>query len=124
VILWRAEYLPWRQQFAQDLVVSAMLCFGEKAAERILLPGLHRMTARTITDDPARIDSFSIYVGEAVALFGLLWVFYLTLYAISYLTKRPLKSYAPSLVGGLLIVFVFVSSLSAWFQMPNPPPPG
>ena len=121
-MFWKTQYLPWRQQLVHDLLVSTALCLGEKVLERILLPGLHRQTARTITEDPARIDSLSVLIAEALALFALVWVFYLTLYAISYLTTRPLKSYATNLVGGILMAFVFVASMSTWFQMPNPPP--
>lgn len=123
-MFWKSQYLPWRQQIPQDLVTSAILCLGEKVLERILFPGLHRQTARTLTEDPARIDSISILFAEAFALFALVWLFYLTLYAISWLTRRPLKSFAPTLVGGILVTFVFVGSMSSWFLMPNPSPPG
>jgi hypothetical protein len=121
-VFWKSQYLPWGQQIRQDLLVSSVLCLGEKVLERVLFPGLHRMTARTLTDDPARIDSFAILVAEAFAMFAMIWLFYLVLYAISYLTRRPLKSYATTLVGGILTTFVFVASMSSWFQMPNPPP--
>jgi hypothetical protein len=121
-VLFKTQYLAWRQQVSQDLFISAALCLGERVLERILFPGLHRFAARSITDDPARIDSISVLLAEAFGLFALVWVFYLTLYAISWLTRRPLKSYAPTLVGGVLITFVFISSLSQWFLMPNAPP--
>jgi hypothetical protein len=121
-VLFKTEYLTWRQQISQDLIVSAALCLGERALERILFPGLHRVAARSVTDDPTRVDSISVLLAEAFGLFLLVWVFFLTLYAISWLTRRPLKSHATVLVAGVLLVFVFVSSLSQWFLMPNAPP--
>ncbi|MGH6767533.1 MAG: hypothetical protein ACRECO_00775 [Xanthobacteraceae bacterium] len=119
-MLFKKQYLTWREQFTLDLVVSSALCLGERVLERILFPGLHRSAARAVTEDPARVDSISVLIADAVALFLLLWVFYLTLYAISYLTRRPLKSYAPTLVAGILLTIIFVSSMSEWFRMPNP----
>jgi lipopolysaccharide export LptBFGC system permease protein LptF len=121
-VFWKSPYLPWGQQIRQDLLLSAVMALGEKVLERVLFPGLHRLSARTLTDDPARIDSLSILFGEAFAQFALIWLFYLVLYTISYLTRRPMKSYATTLVGGILMTFVFVASMSTWFQMPNPPP--
>ena len=121
-MIWKTEYLPWRQQIPLDLLISSALCLGEKVLERVLLPGLHRVTARQLTDDPARIDSLSLLVAEAFGPFAMIWMFYLVLYAVSYLTTRPLKSYATTLVGCVLIVVIFVASMSSWFQMPNPPP--
>ena len=121
-MLWKTEYLPWRQQIKLDLLVSSALCLGERVLERMLLPGLHRSAARQVTDDPARIDSMTAMFAEALGLFALVWVLNLSLYAISYLSTRPMKSFAPTLVAGMLMAFVFVASLSTWFQMPNPPP--
>lgn len=121
MFFWKAEYLPWGQQIRQDFLISSLLCLGEKVLERVLFPGLHRVTARTLTEDPSRIDSVGILFAEAFALFALIWLFYLVLYAISYLTRRPIKSFATTLVGGVLTTFVFLAAMSAWFQMPNPP---
>lgn len=121
-MFWKTEYLPWRQQIKLDLLVSSALCLGERVLERILFPGLHRSAARMITDDPARIDSITTLFAEALGLFALVWVLNLSLYAISYLSTRPLKAFAPTLVASILILFVFIASLSTWFQMPNPPP--
>jgi hypothetical protein len=120
-VFFKTEYLSWRQQISQDLIVSSALCLGERVLERILFPGLHRVTGRMVTDDPTRVDSLSVLLAEAFGLFALIWVFFLTLYAISWLTTRPLKSYATTLVAGALMLVVFVSSLSQWFLMPNPP---
>ena len=121
-MLFKTEYLTWRQQILHDLLVSSAFCLGERVLERVLFPGLHRLAARTVTDDPTRLDSLSVLLAEAFGLFALVWVFFLTLYAISWLTTRPLKSYATTLVAGVLMTVVFVSSLSQWFLMPNLPP--
>ena len=75
-----------------------------------------------VTDDPTRVDSVTALFAEALGLFALVWLLNLTLYAISYLSRRPLKSFAPTLVASILMVFVFVAAMSSWFQMPNPPP--
>ena len=120
-MFWKAEYLSWGQQIRQDLLITSVMALGEKVLERVLFPGLHRMTARTLTEDPARIDSLAILFAEAFAMFAMIWLFYLVLYTISWLSRRPLKSYATTLVGGVLMIFVFVASMASWFQMPNPP---
>jgi hypothetical protein len=122
-VLFKSEYLPWRQQFRLDLLISSVACLGERVLERLLFPGLHRSHGRMLTEDPSRIDSITTLLAEAIGLFGLVWLFTLTLYAISYLTRRPMKSFAPTLITGILLGFVFVGSMSSWFQMPNLPPP-
>jgi len=121
-VLFKTDYLPWRQQVRLDLLVSSGLCLGERVLERLLFPGLHRSASRVITDDPSRVDSLTTLFADALGLFALVWVINLTLYAISYLSRRPLKSFAPTLIAGVLTLFVFVASMSTWFQMPNPPP--
>jgi hypothetical protein len=121
-VFFRKEYLSWREQLTQDLGVTVVLCLGERVAERVLLPGLHRIAGRSLTDDPTKIDSLSLLFADALGLFALVWVFILTLYAMSYLLRRPLKSYAPLLVSGILVVFTFISSVAQWFQMPVTPP--
>ena len=97
------QYLPWRYMIPRDLVLSTVLAFGERVAERIFLPGLHRTADRIV--DPARIDDLSVLVGHSIALMILLWMFFLGLYTISIFTKRPIKPYATAIVGaGLMIV--------------------
>jgi hypothetical protein len=121
VVLFKKQYLTWREQVIQDLAVSLALCLGERVLERILFPGLHRTAGRLVTEDPSRVDSIAVLIAEAFGLFMLMWVFILTLYAISYLTRRPLRSYATMLVSGFLMAVVFVASMAEWFRMPNPP---
>ena len=114
------QYLPWRYMIPRDLVLSTVLAFGERVAERIFLPGLHRSANRII--DPARIDSLSALVGDAVGLMILIWMFFLGLYTISIFTNRPIKPLATTIVGAGLMIVVFVGSTAEWFAMPTTPP--
>lgn len=121
MLLFKKQYLTWREQVTQDLVVSSALALGERVLERILFPGLHRTLGRMASPDPSRVDSMAVMIAEALGLFVFIWLFFLTLYAISYLTRRPLRSYATILVGGFLTAVIFVASMAEWFRMPNPP---
>jgi hypothetical protein len=114
------QYLPWRYMIPRDLVLSTVLAFGERVAERIFLPGLHRSANRII--DPARVDSLSALAGDAVGLMILIWMFFLGLYTISFFTNRPIKPLATAIVGAGLMIIVFVGSTAEWFAMPVPPP--
>jgi hypothetical protein len=114
------QYLPWRYMIPRDVVLSTVLAFGERVAERIFLPGLHRAANRII--DPARVDDISILVGDSIALIILLWMFFLGLYSISIFTKRPIKPYATAIVGAGLMIVVFIGSTAEWFALPVPPP--
>jgi hypothetical protein len=122
VFLKSSQYLPWRYMILRDLVLSTVLAFGERVAERLFLPGLHRSSARALTTDPARIDDLSVLAADAMALLMLIWMFYLGLYTISLFTGRPIKPYAAALVGGGLMLITFVGSMAEWFAMPVPPP--
>ena len=113
------QYLPWRYMIPRDLVLSTVLAFGERVAERIFLPGLHRSANRII--DPARVDSLSALVGDAVGLMILIWMFFLGLYTISIFTNRPIKPLATAIVGVGLMIVVFIGSTAEWFAMPTPP---
>ena len=104
----------------RDLVLSTVLAFGERVAERIFLPGLHRAANRII--DPARVDDIAILVSDSLALMILLWMFFLGLYSISIFTKRPIKPAATAIVGAGLMIVVFIGSTAEWFAMPVPPP--
>ena len=68
--VWKAtqQYLPWRYMVPRDIVLSVVLAFGERVAERIFLPGLHRSAGRALTTDPARLDELSVLVADAVGL--------------------------------------------------------
>jgi len=114
------QYLPWRYMLPRDLVLSTVLAFGERVAERIFLPGLHRSANRIV--DPARVDSLSALVADAIGLMILIWMFFLGLYTISIFTNRPIKPLATAIVGGGLMIVVFIGSAAEWFAMPVPPP--
>jgi len=122
--VWKStqQYLPWRYMVPRDIVLSVVLAFGERVAERIFLPGLHRSTARALTEDPARIDSLAVLAGDAIGLMVLIWTFFLGLYTIGFFTTRPLKPYATALVGGGLMLVTFIGSTAEWFAMPVAPP--
>jgi hypothetical protein len=114
------QYLPWRYMIPRDLVLSTVLAFGERVAERIFLPGLHRSANRIV--DPTRVDDLSTLVSHSIALMLLIWMFYLGLYTITIFTNRPIKPRATLIVGGFLMVIVFIGSTAEWFAMPTPPP--
>jgi hypothetical protein len=114
------QYVPWRTMIPRDVVLSTVLAFGERIAERVFLPGLHRTANRIV--DPARVDDLSTLIADAMGLMILIWMFFLGLYTISLFTKRPIKPYATAIVGGGLMLIVFIGSTAEWFAMPVPPP--
>ncbi len=114
------QYLPWRYMLPRDVVLSTVLAFGERAAERYFLPGLHQTPNRIV--DPARIDDLATLAGHSIALMMLIWMFFLGLYTISIFTKRPIKPHATAIVGVGLMIVVFVGSVAEWFALPVPPP--
>jgi hypothetical protein len=114
------QYLPWRYMIPRDLVLSTVLAFGERVAERIFLPGLHSSANRIV--DPTRVDDLSVLVSHSIALMLLIWMFFLGLYTISIFTNRPIKPLATAIVGGGLMIVVFIGSTAEWFAMPVPPP--
>jgi hypothetical protein len=120
VSLRTSQYLPWRYMIPRDIVLSTVLAFSERVAERIFLPGLHRSANRIV--DPARVDNLSALIADAMGLLILIWMFFLGLYTISLFTKRPIKPYATAIVGGGLMIIVFIGSTAEWFAMPAPPP--
>jgi hypothetical protein len=114
------QYLPWRYQILRDFVLSTVLAFGERVAERIFLPGLHRSANRIV--DPARVDSLSALAADAMGLMILIWMFFLGMYTISLFTKRPIQRWGTAILGGALMILVFVGSTAEWFALPTPPP--
>lgn len=112
------QYLPWRYMIPRDIVLSTVLAFGERVAERLFLPDLHRAANRVV--DPARVDDLSTLVSHSIALMLLIWMFFLGLYTISIFTARPIKPYATAIVGGGLMIVVFIGSTAEWFAMPTP----
>jgi hypothetical protein len=71
--------------------------------------------------DPARADDLATLIAEAVALFALVWLFNASLYAISYLSRRPLQPYATSLVTALILVLTFAGAYAQWATIPVQP---
>ena len=115
------QYLPWRYMIPRDIVLSTVLAFGEGVAERIFLPGLHRAPGRVI--DPARVDDLATFVSFTIGFkLTLIWMFFLGLYTMSLLIKRPIKPYATAIVGGGLMIITFVGATLEWFAMPALPP--
>jgi len=113
--------MPWGAMILRDIMLTTALALGERTAERIFLPGLHRMHARALTADPARIDGLSVFFGDVIGLLVLIWMFVLGLYTFSIFTKRPIQTYAAALVGGGLMVVTFIGSTAEWFAMPALP---
>jgi hypothetical protein len=101
----------WRQ-LARDLGITAILCVLERMLERVTLPGLHRLPGRIAAVDPSRVEDFSTLLGEALALFALVWIFGASLYAISIVSRRPLRPYAVTLVAGAILVLTYAASVT------------
>src|SRR5437763_17154921 len=93
-----------------EIAVSAALCIGERALERYLFPGLHRTADRMAAVDPSRADDLLTLLAEALALFAMVWLFNGSLYAISVLTRRPLRPQVPLLVTLLIVALIFAGS--------------
>jgi len=71
--------------------------------------------------DPSRADDVLTLVAEAIGLFAMVWLFNGTLYAIGFLTRRPLRPQVPTLVTLLIVVLTFAGSYAQWVTMPVPP---
>jgi len=55
-VSWKTQqYLPWRHMIPRDIVLSVVLAFGERVAERIFLPGLHRAPGRAKGREQAQV---------------------------------------------------------------------
>src|SRR4029453_6861543 len=106
-----------------ELGSSFIVCLGERVLERAVFPGLHLMPGRMIASDPARADSMSALIAEAIALMGMIWLFVGTLYIIGWLYRRPLRWQGPRLINPLIAALIFAGSLSQWLTMPSPPSP-
>jgi hypothetical protein len=107
----------------RDLAISSALCLAERVLERALFPGLHRTAERMAAADPTRADDLLTLVAEALALFAMVWLFNGTLYAVGFLTRRPLRPQVPALVTLLIVVLTFTGSYAQWATMPVPPAP-
>jgi hypothetical protein len=101
-----------------DLGGTSLLCLGERVLERILLPGLHRTAARMAAADPARADDILTLIAEAIGLFAVIWLFNGSLYAIGYLSRRPLKPQVPMLIALIILTLTFAASYAQWATLP------
>src|SRR5262245_10147077 len=104
--------------FPRDFVLSTVLAFGERVAERIFLPGLHRSASRVV--DPARIDTLSALAADAIALLILICKFLLVADTDHLFTQHRINPYVTALVGGGLMIVVFIGSTAEWFEMLSP----
>src|SRR5262245_37217805 len=100
------------RQILRDLGITAVLCILERVLERVTLPGLHRLPGRITAVDPARADALTPLLGEALALYVLVWVFGASIYAIGYLSRRPVRPHAVMVVAGAVLLLIYVSSVS------------
>lgn len=105
----------------KELGISSALCLGERVLERVLLPGFHRMGERVAAADPARVDDFATLIAEALGLLALVWLFVAALHAISFLSRRPLKPHATTMVMAAIVLLIFVGSWAEWRTFPAPP---
>jgi hypothetical protein len=106
-----------------ELGSSFIVCLGERVLERAVFPGLHLMPGRMIASDPARADSMSALIAEAIALMAMIWLFIGTLYVIGWLYRRPLRWQVPPIITLLIAALIFAGSFSQWLTMPSPPSP-
>ena len=106
-----------------ELGSSFIVCLGERVLERAVFPGLHLTPGRMISSDPARADSMSALIAEALALMAMIWLFVGSLYVIAWLYRRPLRWQVPPIVTLLIAALIFAGSLSQWLTMPSPPSP-
>ena len=104
-----------------ELGSSFIVCLGERVLERAVFPGLHLTPGRMIASDPARADSISALVAEALALMAMIWLFVGTLYVIGWLYRRPLRWQVPPIITLFIVVLIFASSFSQWSTMPPRP---
>jgi hypothetical protein len=103
-----------------ELGSSFIVCLGERVLERVLFPGLHLTPGRMISSDPARANSISALIAEALALMAMIWLFVGSLYVIGWLYRRPLRWQVPPIVTLLIVTLIFAGSLSQWLTMPLP----
>jgi hypothetical protein len=105
----------------KDLGISSVLCLGERVLERVLFPGLHRVSERVAAVDPTRVDDLATLIAEAFGLMALVWLFIASMYAISFLSHRPLRPYATTMVAAAILTLIFVSSWAQWAALPSVP---
>src|SRR5437016_8954771 len=113
-------FRPMLKRILGELGSSFIVCLGERVLERAAFPGLHLMPGRMISSDPARADSMSALIAEAIGLMGMIWLFVGTLYIVGWLYRRPLRWQVPPIITILIAALIFAGSLSQWLTMPSP----
>ena len=111
------------RRILKDLAISFALCLGERLLERVLFPGLHRLAARGITDDPARIEGISFLISQAILILMFIWLFNGTLYVVAWLIRRPVRPLVPTVISLIIVTVFFASSFAEWYNTPTLPPP-
>lgn len=106
-----------------ELGISSLLCLGERLLERFMFPGLHRTVGRLAAPDPSRADDILTVIGEAIGLLAIVWLFNGTLFAVGFLTRRPLKPQVPTLVTVVIVVLTFAGAYAEWATLPTVPAP-
>jgi len=106
-------------RFLREFAFSFTLCLAERLIERYAFPGLHRTPERITAVDPARADDLQTLLAEAIALFAMVWLFVGALYAIGFLTRRPLRPQVPMLLTLLIVLLTFAGSWAQWATMPT-----
>lgn len=109
------------KRILSELASSFALCLGERVLERILFPGLHLTSGRMITSDPARAESMTALIAEAIALMALIWLFVGSLYVIGWLYRRPLRWQVPPVIAIMVTALIFAGSFSQWYTLPSAP---
>jgi len=110
-----------RYAILRDLGVSSVLCLSERMLERLVFPGVNRMAERITVGDPARADDLTTLIAETLGVMALVWLFTISLYVISYLSRRPLRPYATTLVTCAILMLIFMGAYGQWMTMPPRP---
>jgi hypothetical protein len=105
------------RRILRDLAISSALCLGERVLERLMFPGV-----RLFEVDPSRANDLSLLVAEAIAVLVWVWLFNGSLYAIGYLTGRPLKPQVPTLVTLIILLLFLGNAYTRWATMTPLPP--
>ena len=102
-----------------ELVSSFVLCLGERMLERALFPELVTPAAMV---DPARANSATALIAEALPMMALIWLFVGSLYVIGWLYRRPLRWQVPPIIAIAIVLLIFAGSFSTWYTLPTPRP--
>jgi hypothetical protein len=102
-----------------ELGFSFVLCVAERGLERSLFPELVTPAAMV---DPARANTLTALIAEAIPVVALIWLFLGSLYVIGWLYRRPLRWQVPPIISILIVLLIFAGSFSTWYTLPTPSP--